>query len=102
MGRESSVRLPCVRGDPDIQVVHVEGGAPTIGRFADHVAQQVQRVGQRAREGVFERLRYWLTFPGFGEVDSEEAVQNDGVKLALNGVRQSVATFDLGEETSGE
>jgi hypothetical protein len=59
-------------------------------------------VGQRARESVFECLRNRFAFPGFGEVDSEESVHDDRVELALNGVWQSVAAFDLGEETSGE
>ena len=96
------MRLPCVRGDADVQIVHVEGGASTVGRFAHHVAQQMQRVGQRAREGVLERLGDRLAFPRLGKVNGDEAVHDDGVKLALYRVRKSVATFDLGEETSSE
>src|SRR6476619_2492230 len=102
MRRERSVRLPCVRGDAGVQIVHVQSGASAVGRFTDDVAKQVQRVGQRAREGVFKHLRDRFSLPCFGEVDGEETVHDDGVKLALNRVWKSVTTFDLGEEASGD
>ena len=54
------------------------------------------------REGVLERLRGRFAFPCFGEIDGEETIHDDGVKLALYRVRKSVTAFDLGEEASGD
>ena len=77
---------------PDLPV---EGSAAALRRFADDVAEQVERVDDCRRECVFESLWRRFAFAGFREIDAEEPVHDDGVELALKRVRESVATFDF-------
>jgi hypothetical protein len=68
-----------VGGHAGIQVVHIERGTAAVGRFLDHVPQQVQCVGKAGGEGILEREWRRLSLPGLGE--GGDAANRDGVRL---------------------
>ena len=92
------MQLACVRGHSDVEVVNVQRRAASVRRFADDVAQQIERFGEGRGEGELECLGSRLTFACLRQIGGEKTIDDDGVKLSVVGVRQSVAAFDFGEE----